>query len=184
VPTVYGEWRTFVYRSLVDGNEHVAFVKGRPSPEGALVRMHSESFMGDMLGSLKCDVSDELYAAMSQIDQAGEGVVVYLRRQGSLLNLADHINQAIKDTKSTDDLHTSDGAFHPHLREYGTGAQILKDLGLKKLKLMTNKPRKIVGLEGHGLEVIERVPIDLQAFKESADYLKTKKQTLEQFFKF
>jgi 3,4-dihydroxy 2-butanone 4-phosphate synthase/GTP cyclohydrolase II len=184
VPTVYGEWKTYVYRSLVDDSEHVAFVKGYLTQDAALVRMHSESFMGDMLGSLKCDVSDELYAAMSQIEKEGTGAIVYLRRQGSLINLADHIKQAINDTKTTTDLHQSDGAFHPHLREYGIGAQILKDLGLKKLRLMTNKPRKIVGLEGHGLQVVERVPIDIQAFKQSADYLKTKKQTLEQFFKF
>lgn len=181
-------WKTYVYKSLVDGREHIAFVKGQVSGDPVLVRVHSETFMGDILGTLKCDASDRLFASLMQIEKEGRGVIVYLKREGSATELAREISAFMSDSAleaNAAALFDKDGEerFKPDLREYGTGAQILKDLGLSKLRLLTNNPRKIVGLEGHGLEVIERVPLQLDQGN-SANYIHDKREQLERFFKF
>ncbi len=179
IPTVFGEWILHVYRSLVDGREHVALVKGNISEEPTLVRVHSECFTGDVLGSLRCDCQDQLIASMETIDRAGCGVLVYMRQEGRGIGLANKIKAYALQEKGMDTVQANEElGFKPDLREYGTGAQMLKDLGLAKLRIMTNNPRKIVGLDGYGLEVVERVPIQIAPHVYNTHYLKAKKEKL------
>ena len=179
IPTVFGEWTLHVYRSLVDGREHVALVKGEASEAPTLVRVHSECFTGDVLGSLRCDCQDQLIASMEAMDRVGSGVLIYMRQEGRGIGLANKIKAYALQEKGLDTVQANEElGFKPDLREYGTGAQILKDLGLAKLRIMTNNPRKIVGLEGYGLEVVERVPIQTTPHVYNAHYLKAKKDKL------
>lgn len=185
IPTVFGEWSARVYRSLVDGAEHVALIKGNIQAEPTLVRVHSECFTGDVLGSLRCDCQDQLLAAMGRIEKEGSGVILYMRQEGRGIGLANKLKAYALQDQGLDtveaNLHLG---FKPDLRDYGVGAQILKDLGLRRLRLITNNPRKIVGLEGHGLEVAERVAVPTPPREQTAKYLKAKKDKLGHLFNF
>lgn len=179
LPTAFGEWKIRLYRSLIDGAEHVALIKGEINAEPALVRVHSECFTGDVLGSLRCDCQSQLESAMSQIHKEGKGVILYMRQEGRGIGLANKIKAYALQDQGLDTVEANQElGFKPDLRDYGIGAQILKDIGLSKLRLMTNNPRKIVGLEGHRLEVTERVPLSMPTHSHNARYLKTKKEKL------
>lgn len=183
IPTVFGQWTVKVYRSLVDGSEHVALVKGEIHGRPTLVRVHSECFTGDILGSLRCDCQDQLIAAMEKIEEEGSGVILYMRQEGRGIGLANKLKAYALQDKGLDTVEANQElGFKPDLREYGMGAQILKDLGLSQLKLITNNPRKIVGLEGHGLSVIERISLSTPAHAHNAKYLKAKKEKLGHIF--
>lgn len=185
IPTVFGEWNVKLYRSLIDGAEHVALVKGEVKDKPTLVRVHSECFTGDVLGSLRCDCQDQLIAAMELIEKEGNGVILYLRQEGRGIGLANKLKAYSLQDQGMDTVEANVHlGFKPDLREYGVGAQILRDLGLTQLKLITNNPRKIVGLEGHGLRVTERVASSSPAREHNARYLKTKKDKLGHLFNF
>lgn len=181
--TVFGEWTVKLYRSLVDGAEHVAMVKGEIAPAPTLVRVHSECFTGDVLGSMRCDCQDQLHAAMEKIEKEKSGVILYLRQEGRGIGLSNKLKAYALQDQGMDTVEANQHlGFKPDLRDYGVGAQILKDLGLVKLRLMTNNPRKIVGLEGHGLEVVDRVPLQTTHHPYNAKYLRTKKEKLGHLF--
>ena len=179
IPTVFGNWKLTLYRSLVDGREHVALIQGEIDSRPTLVRVHSECFTGDVLGSLRCDCQDQLWAAMETIEKEGRGVIVYMRQEGRGIGLANKLKAYTLQDKGLDTVEANEElGFKPDLREYGTGAQILRDLGLSKLRLITNNPRKIVGLEGYGLTVVERISLATPTHSHNAKYLKTKKEKL------
>lgn len=183
IPSVFGTWHVKLYRSLVDGTEHVAISQGDIDGNPTLVRVHSECFTGDVLGSLRCDCQDQLIAAMEKIQQEKKGVILYLRQEGRGIGLANKLKAYALQDQGMDTVEANQHlGFKPDLRDYGTGAQILKDLGLSKLRLMTNNPRKIVGLEGHGLQVIDRVNLPVAQNTYNAKYLQTKKQKLGHLF--
>ncbi|THF78325.1 bifunctional 3,4-dihydroxy-2-butanone-4-phosphate synthase/GTP cyclohydrolase II [Cohnella fermenti] len=180
IPTDFGEFRAIAYTNLVDSKEHVAFVKGAIDGEKpVLVRVHSECLTGDVFHSHRCDCGPQLEAALRQIDEEGSGVLLYMRQEGRGIGL---INKLRAYKLQEEGLDTVDAnlklGFKPDLRDYGIGAQILKDLGVRKLRLLTNNPRKIRGLEGYGLNVVERVPIQTEANRSNAGYLNTKKTKL------
>lgn len=179
IPTTFGPWQMKLYRSLVDGAEHVALVKGVIGSEPTLVRVHSECFTGDILGSLRCDCQDQLIASMETIERDGKGVILYMRQEGRGIGLANKLRAYSLQDQGKDTVEANEElGFKPDLREYGIGAQILKDLGLNRLRLITNNPRKIVGLEGHGLEVVERICLSTPQHSFNAKYLKAKKEKL------
>lgn len=180
LPTRYGAFRLRLYRSLVDDEHHVALVMGAPMPEHpVLVRVHSECLTGDALGSLRCDCGRQLNAALQMISEQGEGVLLYMRQEGRGIGLANKIHAYHLQDAGLDTVEANERlGFGADLREYGVGAQILCDLGLRQIRLMTNNPRKIVGLEGYGLHIAERVPIVCGACEHSARYLLAKKEKL------
>ncbi|HNX69464.1 MAG TPA: bifunctional 3,4-dihydroxy-2-butanone-4-phosphate synthase/GTP cyclohydrolase II [Candidatus Omnitrophota bacterium] len=180
LPTKYGTWIIRIYESLLDGSQHVALVQGKVGDRPALVRVHSECFTGDVLSSRRCDCQDQLHAAMEMIKKEGAGVILYMRQEGRGIGLANKIKAyALQDKHGLDTVQANEAlGFKPDLRDYGIGAQILHDLGLSKLRLMTNNPRKIVGLEGYGLEVVERISLHTPANPLSEKYLKTKQEKL------
>lgn len=185
IPNLFGEWKLRLYRSLVDGREHAALIKGEIDARPTLVRVHSECFTGDIFGSLRCDCQDQLLAAMEMIEKEGRGAIVYMRQEGRGIGLSNKLKAYELQDKGLDTVEANEKlGFRPDLREYGTGAQILRDLGLVKLRLMTNNPRKIVGLEGHGLAVVERIPLSTPAHPHNARYLKTKKEKLGHILNF
>ncbi len=185
IPTVFGKWKLKLYRSLVDHREHVALIKGEIDARPTLARVHSECFTGDVLGSLRCDCQDQLIAAMEAIEKEGRGVIVYMRQEGRGIGLANKLQAYELQDKGLDTVEANQKlGFKPDLREYGTGAQILRDLGLEELRLITNNPRKIVGLEGHGLRVVERISLATPAHPHNAKYLKTKKEKLGHILNF
>lgn len=185
IPNLFGEWSLRLYRSLVDGREHAALIKGEIDARPTLVRVHSECFTGDVLGSLRCDCQDQLVAAMERIEKEGRGVIVYMRQEGRGIGLSNKLKAYELQDKGFDTVEANEKlGFKPDLREYGTGAQILRDLGLVKLRLMTNNPRKIVGLEGHGITVVERIALPTPAHSHNAKYLKTKKEKLGHLLNF
>ena len=180
MPTAYGEFTTIAYTNDVDSYTHVAMVRGEIDPEvPALVRMHSECLTGDVFGSLRCDCGAQLQQALRQIDAAGSGVLVYLRQEGRGIGLANKLKAyALQDT-GHDTVQANEAlGFLPDLRDYGTGAQILRDLGVRKMVLLTNNPKKVVGLEGYGLEIVDRAPIQIAPNKINAGYLRTKKDKM------
>ncbi|MBU9889180.1 MAG: bifunctional 3,4-dihydroxy-2-butanone-4-phosphate synthase/GTP cyclohydrolase II [Candidatus Omnitrophica bacterium] len=180
LPTAFGQWTIKVYESLLDGIQHIVLTQGAIGDQPVLVRVHSECFTGEVLNSLRCDCREQLHAAMAMIQREGSGVILYMRQEGRGIGLANKIKAYdLQDKHGLDTVQANEAlGFKPDLRDYGIGAQILHDLGLSKLRLMTNNPRKIVGLEGYGLEVVERVSIKVKANPSSAKYLKTKQEKM------
>ncbi|MGI6241387.1 MAG: bifunctional 3,4-dihydroxy-2-butanone-4-phosphate synthase/GTP cyclohydrolase II [Candidatus Omnitrophota bacterium] len=182
LPTKFGEWTIHVYRVLMDGLEHVALVKGTIGVKPVLLRVHSECFTGDVLGSLRCDCREQLHASMKMIEKEGSGVVLYMRQEGRGIGLGNKIKAYALQDQGLDTVQANEAlGFKPDLRDYGIGAQILRDLGLSELRLITNNPRKIIGLEGHGLRVVERVPMEVKANCLNVKYLKTKREKMGHF---
>ncbi|MDB5038291.1 MAG: ribA, partial [Bacteriovoracaceae bacterium] len=181
IPSKFGEnFVMHVYSNRVDSAQHIAFVKGKINPEvPTLVRVHSECLTGDVFGSLRCDCGEQLEAALYQIDKAESGVLVYMRQEGRGIGLLNKIKAYELQESGLDTVEANRKlGFKPDLRDYGIGAQILRSLGVKKMKLLTNNPKKIVGLEGYGLELCERVSIELPSNKQNVKYLKTKRDRL------
>jgi len=181
LPTEYGDFNLYLYRSKVDGQHHLALVSGEVNgrPE-VLVRVHSECLTGDVFGSRRCDCGPQLHQAMRQVAEAGCGVVVYMRRQeGRGIGLEPKIKAYKLQEQGYDTVEANQKlGYDMDLREYGLGAQILTDLGLRTIRLLTNNPRKVVGLEGYGLEIVEQVPIKVKPNPHNARYLKTKREKL------
>jgi len=180
MPTDFGMFKAIAYTNDVDHKEHVAFVKGEiDSSKPVLVRVHSECLTGDVFHSHRCDCGPQLEAALRQIDEEGTGVLLYMRQEGRGIGL---INKLRAYELQEQGLDTVDAniklGFAPDLRDYGIGAQILKDIGVKEIRLLTNNPRKIKGLEGYGLNVVERVPIQMKENEDNTRYLHTKKAKL------
>jgi len=179
MPTRYGHFRLRMYRSIQDGLEHLALVMGDLSGPPPLVRVHSECFTGDVLSSRRCDCGDQLHAAMSIIEKEGRGVVLYMRQEGRGIGLENKLHAYKLQEHGLDTVEANVKlGFAPDLRDYGIGAQILYALGLKDIRLLTNNPQKIKGLEGYGLNVVERVPIIADASKWSERYMKSKKDKM------
>jgi len=177
LPTKYGDFTAVAYESLLDGKEHLAMVKGKwEEDEPILVRVHSECLTGDVFSSNRCDCGEQLQAAMAMIEKAGKGVFLYMRQEGRGIGLVNKIRAYKLQDHGRDTVQANlDLGFPEDLREYGIGAQILVDLGVKKMRLMTNNPKKIKGVEGYGLEVVERVAIELPTREENRKYMQTKK---------
>lgn len=179
-PTRYGHFQLRVFSSRLDQKEHLAICKGNWHPnEPVLVRVHSECITGDLFGSLRCDCGDQLAQALKTIEREGQGVVLYMRQEGRGIGLANKIKAYHLQDQGKDTVEANEAlGFEADLRDYGVGAQILAELGIRKLRLMTNNPRKIVGLEGYGLEVVERLPIEIHPNQVNEHYLKTKRDKL------
>jgi len=180
LPTEYGDFRLHLYENKVDRKEHIALTKGDvANGEPVLVRVHSECFTGDTLGSLRCDCQDQLHAAMMMVEAAGRGVVVYMRQEGRGIGLANKLRAYKLQEEGADTVEANEAlGFKADLRDYGLGAQILADLGVKKMRLLTNNPKKVIGLSSYGLEIVERVPIEIPANVRNAGYLETKRVKL------
>jgi 3,4-dihydroxy 2-butanone 4-phosphate synthase/GTP cyclohydrolase II len=182
VPTrAGGDMRTYVYENDIDHVDHVALVKGEIRPDDAvLVRVHSECLTGDAFGSLRCDCCEQLEAAMKLIQEEGRGVILYMRQEGRGIGLKNKIKAySLQDDEGLDTVQANQRlGFPPDLRDYGVGAQILVDLGVRKMRLLTNNPGKRAGIEGYGLTIVERVPLEIQPNARNLDYLRTKKEKL------
>lgn len=180
LPTEYGEFDLHLYRSKIDGQHHLALVCGDVAgKKNVLVRVHSECLTGDVFGSRRCDCGPQLQQAMRQVSDAGRGVIVYMRQEGRGIGLAPKIKAYKLQEQGYDTVEANQKlGFGMDLREYGLGAQILVDLGLKTIRLLTNNPRKVVGLEGYGLEIVEQVPIRVKPNPHNARYLVTKREKL------
>ncbi|MCU7491853.1 MAG: bifunctional 3,4-dihydroxy-2-butanone-4-phosphate synthase/GTP cyclohydrolase II [Bacteroidota bacterium] len=179
-PVKKGNFHLHVYRSLLDNKEHVALVKGKIDPEKpVLVRVHSECLTGDVFQSLRCDCHDQLHAAIEKIEAEGTGVLVYMRQEGRGIGLANKIRAYVLQDNGRDTVEANEElGFKADLRDYGIGAQILLDLGVRKMKLLTNNPKKIIGLKGYGLEIVERVPLEIVPNEKNKKYLQTKRDKL------
>ncbi|MFD1774105.1 bifunctional 3,4-dihydroxy-2-butanone-4-phosphate synthase/GTP cyclohydrolase II [Paenibacillus rhizophilus] len=186
LPTDFGEFQTIAYTNEVDEKEHVALVKGDISgDEPVLVRVHSECLTGDVFHSHRCDCGPQFEAALRQIEAAGKGVLLYMRQEGRGIGLINKLRAYKLQEQGLDTVDANlELGFPADLRDYGIGAQILKDLGVRRIKLMTNNPRKIKGLEGYGLEVVERVPIQMPENEDNTNYLHTKQLKLGHLLKF
>ncbi|MDT3426869.1 3,4-dihydroxy 2-butanone 4-phosphate synthase/GTP cyclohydrolase II [Paenibacillus forsythiae] len=186
LPTDFGEFQTIAYTNEVDDKEHVALVKGEISgDEPVLVRVHSECLTGDVFHSHRCDCGPQFEAALRQIEAAGKGVLLYMRQEGRGIGLINKLRAYKLQEQGLDTVDANlELGFPADLRDYGIGAQILKDLGVRRIKLMTNNPRKIKGLEGYGLEVVERVPIQMPENEDNVNYLHTKQSKLGHLLKF
>ena len=184
MPTAHGEFKLRMYRSRVTGLEHLALIKGNVGDgEPALVRVHSECFTGDVLGSERCDCGPQLHTAMEMIEREGRGAVLYMRQEGRGIGLANKLHAYKKQEQGMDTVEANVAlGFAPDLRDYGEGAQMLVDLGIHKLRLLTNNPCKIAGLEGYGLEIVERVPIVIPANAHDKRYLDTKREKMGHIF--
>ncbi|TVP82805.1 MAG: bifunctional 3,4-dihydroxy-2-butanone-4-phosphate synthase/GTP cyclohydrolase II [Alkalicoccus sp.] len=180
LPTDYGDFRAIGYSNVVDGKEHVAIVKGEiGGNKPTLVRVHSECLTGDVFGSRRCDCGPQLHAALSQIEANGSGVVLYMRQEGRGIGLLNKMKAYKLQEEGMDTVEANEKlGFGPDLRDYGIGAQILRDLGIRKMKLLTNNPRKITGLQGYDLEIVDRLPLQLPHSRDNEKYLKTKKDKL------
>lgn len=179
IPNSYGEWKLTMYEDVVNQETHLAMVMGEVGPEPTLVRVHSQCFTGDTLGSLRCECGPQLNSAMEQIAKEGRGVIVYMHQEGRGIGLKNKLLAYALQEQGRDTVEANQQlGFQPDLREYGIGAQILRDLGLQKLRIMTNNPRKVVGITAYGLEVVDRVPIEVGHHQHNEKYLDTKRQRL------
>jgi len=181
LPTEYGGTFTAIaFESDIDSHHHLALIKGEIHPEDeVLTRVHSQCLTGDVFGSKRCDCGDQLHKAMAMIEEEGKGVILYMNQEGRGIGLVNKLRayELQEDGRDTVEANEELG-FKADLRDYGIGAQILVDLGVRKIRLMTNNPRKIIGLEGYGIRVVDRVPIETNPHVENMGYLKTKKKKL------
>jgi 3,4-dihydroxy 2-butanone 4-phosphate synthase/GTP cyclohydrolase II len=186
LPTEFGHFQIYAYRHTLDNTEHVAIVKGNPATfhdAAVMVRMHSECLTGDAIGSLRCDCRMQLQAALKMIENAGQGVVVYLRQEGRGIGLVNKLKAYSLQDMGLDTVEANEHlGFPADLRNYGMGAQILNDLGIRQMRLITNNPRKVAGLKGYELEIVERVPLLIEATAYNSDYLATKAEKLGHLF--
>jgi 3,4-dihydroxy 2-butanone 4-phosphate synthase / GTP cyclohydrolase II len=180
IPTPHGDWRIIAYRNEVDQHEHVAMVKGEvDGVEGVLVRMHSECLTGDVFHSMRCDCGEQLNAAMKRIEQEGRGAIVYLRQEGRGIGLINKLRAYNLQDEGMDTVEANEAlGFRPDLRDYGIGAQILLDLGLSSIRILTNNPKKIVGVDGYGLSITEQVPLEVPPNPHNDGYLAAKRDKL------
>ncbi len=180
LPSKFGSFTINLYKSFVDNKEHIALVKGKiDSSKPVLVRVHSECLTGDIFGSLRCDCREQLIKSLEMIEKSGNGILLYMRQEGRGIGLLNKLKAYKLQEKGKDTVEANiELGFHPDLRDYGIGAQILRDLGVRKMKLLTNNPVKIIGLKGYGLEVVERIPIEIPANPKNENYLITKRDKL------
>jgi len=180
LPTMYGEFQIHLYRSETDSKEHLALVKGEIQPDKpVLVRVHSECLTGDLFGSLRCDCNEQLISAIKMVERAGLGVVLYMRQEGRGIGLVNKLKAYSLQDDGLDTVEANEKlGFRPDLRDYGIGAQILRDLGVTKMRLLTNNPKKVVGLHGYGLDIVERVPLEMDPNMVNTRYLMTKRDKL------
>ena len=184
LPTHSGEFRSVVFKNVLNDQAHIALVKGEiQADEPTLVRVHSQCLTGDVFGSYRCDCGEQLKKSMEMIDQEGKGVLLYLYQEGRGIGIVNKMKAYALQDEGKDTVQANEElGFKPDLRDYGIGAQILRKLGLGKIRIMTNNPRKIVGLEGYGLEMVERVSIEVQAKKDNIKYLRTKQEKMGHMF--
>jgi 3,4-dihydroxy 2-butanone 4-phosphate synthase / GTP cyclohydrolase II len=181
LPTLFGgEFKAMVYTNDVDNYEHLALVKGEINHEDEImVRVHSECLTGDVFGSMRCDCGQQLRAAMKMVEKAGKGIILYMHQEGRGIGLVNKLKAYALQDEGLDTVEANQKlGFKADLRDYGIGAQILRDLGVRRMKLITNNPKKIVGLEGYGLEVVDRLPIEIEPDSENLKYLQCKKDKL------
>jgi 3,4-dihydroxy 2-butanone 4-phosphate synthase/GTP cyclohydrolase II len=180
LPSKYGTFDIYLYRSDTDSKEHIALVKGEILPDVAtLVRVHSECLTGDIFGSLRCDCNEQLMAALLMVEKAGSGVVLYMRQEGRGIGLVNKLKAYRLQDEGLDTVEANERlGFRADLRDYGIGAQILRDLGVRKMRLMTNNPKKVVGLNGYGLDIVERVPLEIDPNEINVKYLRTKRDKM------
>ena len=184
LPTDHGHFRLSMYKSRITGLAHLALVKGKVDDgEPVLVRVHSECFTGDVLGSERCDCGPQLHTAMEMVEREGRGAVLYMRQEGRGIGLENKLHAYRKQEEGLDTVEANVAlGFAPDLRDYGEGAQILEDLGISKVRLMTNNPCKVKGLDGYGIEIVERVPIVIPANAHDKRYLDTKREKMGHIF--
>ncbi|NLH21946.1 MAG: bifunctional 3,4-dihydroxy-2-butanone-4-phosphate synthase/GTP cyclohydrolase II, partial [Methanothrix sp.] len=179
LPTDYGTFRMIGYESILDGQCHLALVAGDPAAPDALVRVHSECLTGDVFSSQRCDCGEQLRRALRLISQRGNGVLLYMRQEGRGIGLANKLRAYALQDAGSDTVEANHELGYPaDLRDYGIGAQILVDLGVREMRLLTNNPRKVIGLEGYGLKIVERVPLEIEPNSINRRYLETKRDKL------